>query len=320
MIASLCTLVLVTAPAKPVLALGDIHERGKRVQGQADLIRDALAAPISQSGAFAVLASKEAQAEVDRIIVQTNRAATDDTQWVALGKKVGATHVLTGVLREVKRSCTVSMRIVNLTTRDQVQSNVRYYDCSEYKLTQLASRIAAELTGADIPIEIVLDERAEPAEARVPDAEGRWPPVDADARGPVGRLRDEFVPPADEFVPPADEFVPPAAEDDVFTIQDTGALLIEYRDPIAAGLLAVPLLFVLLGGIAHKVDSIKAQRVMRRGMVLSLLFALMHAGALFIYRSWYSGDILKDLDVITLVTPYVAFLGSIVGARIVGRE
>jgi hypothetical protein len=325
------------ASADPArLTLGTVRESGPRVRGHGGVLKRALAFELSRSASYSIVADSFAIKEATKKILETNRPMTREDQWIEIGKAAGASHLLVGEVREATRGCTAFAQVIELQSLKSTPSRPETYDCTERDLAELASVIAAQLTGKAVtrprpPLEIRVhgdqtevdgdgygdrhidpkppqpEPKIEPPKPEPPKVVSERPePPKEEPRPPAVVLEPKPEPPPPPVAPKPEIAIPPPAPPPVA----------ERRAPpgtsIVPLVLALPILSTLAGFALRKKTS-AAGSVLGVGIGLSAALLLMELVALSADRE----GAVRSQSWFELLAPPVGFIAAVLAAALI---
>ncbi len=127
--------------------------------GHGKLLQSSVGWALQATGAFELVAGDAAKDAALKKVFEINSGATSDKDWVEVGQAVGATHLMTGEVRQTPTGCSASVEIVELVTQKSRLTRPEIYDCSEAGLVDLAPDLSLQLTGKKLPAELLKKSR-----------------------------------------------------------------------------------------------------------------------------------------------------------------
>lgn len=346
----LCALLCGPSPAfadEQLLAVGRVKELGPGARGHGRILRQALGAELSQSGAFTLVAGTEEKAEVNRTIKRNFRATVDERYWVELGKEKGATHLLLGEVQESRNVCSAFAELIHLESRRTVVSRPEPYDCTQSDLRAVAGDLAEQLSGRRAspkverrhrlreapPLQIVMEGRtAKVGGETYTFHEGQvqpTPPAGAHPTPPSPALPPSAPPsnPRPDLPEPVPLPNPPAFSEpslnearlwSSWTVEELADRLRPSVSITLVSLGLAPLLGVLLLGILGRLSPNTAGRLLRMGLHLSLIALSAELAAIAHLGGPNVVGVLESLGWIEATAPFGGVLLWSVGGALVG--
>lgn len=340
--------------APQFLAVGRFEEHGRGVKGHGRVLKRALRAELSQSGAFELVADDAQKRQALRRIRRDMSKLTEERQWVEVGKAVGATHLILGEVQEDRNTCLAFAQLIHLESQKTKVTLPQYYDCTRSDLVQIAGDLSMQLAGkrASTPKprkHLVAKSKAVKIEMRDRTAvidgkrytfyEGEIVPESKrpkTATPPPPYEPPPVAPPPPYEPPPHDDDTtvssyPPAtvapsidlsrwpgllAPDNGYTLHNLVHDVSDKRELIESVLLVVPLALLLIGAIVTRLNQTAGHFVLRTGFAISVLAASAELAALAFYRWVLDRDVMLDADPLLLGAPAAGLVIWLVGGWI----